>query len=654
MSVQIYFRTKNIIVDAIENDMVTAKESTINDIEQILNIAVEAVEEINHNDYIKEYIKRVPSKEEAKTTEGYQSLLKTLNHIKDKDSNFLNVFIGLDNVNHIISDSEFQPPEGYDTKSRSWYVGARQNNGIAITEPYIDSGTDLLVITVATPINDSDGNLIGVAAVDISIDDISKIMGSYKYKDSGYAILIDNTGRFLYHPNEELIMRDSIEEIQGDLSAVGRKMLSKESGTEAITVDGSEYYISYSPIPLSDWAVALLVPVTEAHSELYSFRTIFITIIIIALAFQSLVIFILVKGILKHIPVLLDAFRMAEEGDLTVRANTKVRDEIGLLSDGFNKMVESQKNIINNVVDSIENIVNVFDNIKNNMDDLNKNIEDVSATTEEIAAGMEETSASMEEMNATSNEITEILDDIAQKAEEGVISAKDIYNRALEVKKEAIESKKNVNDIYDVSQNKLKEAIEESKTIEQINVLSESILAITEQTNLLALNAAIEAARAGEAGKGFAVVADEIRKLAEESKNAVAKIQKITENVLQSVNKLVMSSNEVLDLVDKKVIKDYEILVDTSGQYSNDATYFEHLVSDFSSSFSTLKDMVMNMIKAIEEVSMSTNQETEAISNIAERSTNIIEKTNDVINEMKDAQEKIDDLMNVISKFKLK
>lgn len=654
MSGIIYVRTKDIMVDSIESNLTTTKETTVKEIEHVLNVAVEAVKEINRNDYIKEYISKVSSKEEVKSTEGYKNLINTLSNIKEENDNFLNVFVGLDKANHLLTHNEFELPPDFDTRGRSWYKEAVHNKGIAITEPYIDTATGLLVVTVATPVNDSDGNVIGVAGIDISIDDISKIMGSYKYKGSGYAILIDSNGNFIYHPNKELIVNESIERIGGDLSTIGKKMLAKEKGTERIIIEGKEHYISYSPIPLSNWAVGLLVPVEEAFNELYAYRTIFFTIIVVALAFQALVIYILAKSILKHIPVLINAFSAAEKGDLTVRADIRAKDEIGLLSDGFNKMVESQRSVIDNVVDSIENIMNVFSITRDNIEDLNQNIEDVSATTEEIAAGMEETSASMEEMNATSNHISQILDDISHKAEQGVISAKEINNRALEVKKEAMESKQNANSIYEITQSKLKEAIEESKNIEQINILSESILAITEQTNLLALNAAIEAARAGEAGKGFAVVADEIRKLAEESKKAVAKIQDVTESVLQSVNKLVMNASEVLEFVDKKVIKDYDILVDTSGQYSNDAMYFEKLVSDFSDSFSTLKDIVMNMIKAIEDVSIATNEETEATSNIAERSTYIIEKTSHVVNQMQDAKEKIDDLMREISKFKTK
>ena len=52
---------------------------------------------------------------------------------------------------------------------------------------------------------------------------------------------------------------------------------------------------------------------------------------------------------------------------------------------------------------------------------------------------------------------------------------------------------------------------------------------------LLALNAAIEAARAGEAGKGFAVVAEQVKKLAEESSQAVGKTTQLIETTIAAV-----------------------------------------------------------------------------------------------------------------------
>ncbi|EXJ22404.1 Methyl-accepting chemotaxis protein [Alkalibacterium sp. AK22] len=54
---------------------------------------------------------------------------------------------------------------------------------------------------------------------------------------------------------------------------------------------------------------------------------------------------------------------------------------------------------------------------------------------------------------------------------------------------------------------------------------------ISDKTNLLALNAAIEAAQAGETGKGFAVVAEEVRKLSDQTDEAVARVSSVIKAV---------------------------------------------------------------------------------------------------------------------------
>lgn len=76
----------------------------------------------------------------------------------------------------------------------------------------------------------------------------------------------------------------------------------------------------------------------------------------------------------------------------------------------------------------------------------------------------------------------------------------------------------------------------------------EFIKNIAAQTNLLGLNAAIEAARAGEHGRGFSVVAEEVRKLADQSQDAVKRIQATLQEMslaIANINKSIETTGAI-------------------------------------------------------------------------------------------------------------
>ena len=135
---------------------------------------------------------------------------------------------------------------------------------------------------------------------------------------------------------------------------------------------------------------------------------------------------------------------------------------------------------------------------------------------------------------------------------------------------------------------------------------------IAEQTNMLALNAAVEAARAGEHGKGFAVVAGEIRKLADESKQAITKITSLTSNIQYTTNSTVMATEEGSKEIESAV-KDINAVTANS-------------------------ETLMNLIEAILE-------SLETLSQNAEKQNDIIEKLNSMDDNNKSISEDLTRLM---------
>ena len=344
------------------------------------------------------------------------------------------------------------------------------------------------------------------------------------------------------------------------------------------------------------------------------------------------------------------------EGDYTHKLderNLKLKGELGDISRSTDKLQQSVKGIIKTVIDESRTIESTVSLTLGKISDLTGNIEEVSATTEQLSAGMQQTAATMQEMNATSSEIEAAVDRIAKKAHETSSAAKDISNNALKLKIRAKESKDYAYNIYQGTNNELIKAIEESKSIEQIKLLSDAIMQITSQTNLLALNAAIEASRAGEAGRGFAVVADEIRKLAEDSKKAVGEIQGVTNNVLNAVKNLVTSSQNILNFIENTVIRDYDSQVDDSEQYSRDASHIDDLVLDFRSTSEELLAAISNMMKAINEVTISTSEAADGTTNIAIKASEILEKGNAVVEISQNSKNASDNLKHYVSGFRI-
>ena len=172
--------------------------------------------------------------------------------------------------------------------------------------------------------------------------------------------------------------------------------------------------------------------------------------------------------------------------------------------------------------------------------------------------------------------------------------------------------------------------LELSEHSQQIGSTISVVDDIAEQTNMLALNAAVEAARAGEHGKGFAVVAGEIRKLADESKQAITKITSLTSNIQYTTNSTVMATEEGTKEIES-VVKD---------------------INTLSSDSETLLVLIKDILESLEAINKNAQKQSDIIERLGNLDEEMSVVSSDFMLALNGHAEKVLELNNISNDMK--
>ncbi|MGG0839402.1 methyl-accepting chemotaxis protein [Bacillus paralicheniformis] len=283
--------------------------------------------------------------------------------------------------------------------------------------------------------------------------------------------------------------------------------------------------------------------------EAGSIITLLIIVIAATLVLSISIGLLMTRLITKPIKDIQALFAETEQGDFTVKGTYQSKDELGLLTSSFNKMVAGVRSIIETVGETSHQVASSSQELSASADESTKASEYISTTIQELAVGSDQQVESVENSRTVITGMTEFAGRISSNAEKAAATADQTAMMSLEGTK-AIDKvstqMKSINETVVSLSEAFKHLTERSN---EIGNITEVITSIAEQTNLLALNAAIEAARAGEQGKGFAVVADEVRKLAEQSAQSAEQITRlitiIQNDTKQTMNSVISATGEV-------------------------------------------------------------------------------------------------------------
>lgn len=526
------------------------------------------------------------TRENYKELASYKDTYKYLGFVKDNDAEIITAYVCSANEALGFDGKDWVSDPDFDLKTRSYWFSKTEDieRGFIISEPFEDVNTGNMVIAFSAPVYDASGeNIVGVAAVDVSINNLSDNIANMEtvYGKGSYNMLISNSGQILASKDSDKVLKN-VSEV-----GLGSNIINEISNPSGKVIEyndnGKTRYGIVSATRDAGWKVLLSIDENSYMALAKETRRDMIIIYGIAMLVLIGAILLVTRSIVSPIKRLMEVTEELAAGNLDTEIDVEGNDEIGRLAESMKKLVVRLNDYII-YIDEISKSLDKFStgdlniDLKQAYDGEFSKIKDsliqlsgiFKETIGQIVEASENVSAGSREIANASQVLAEGCLDQASTTEELTSTVNELSERVSNNAEDALNVSKQVQSVGELTTSsniQMKEMIVAITEINQRSAEIGKVIKVIEdiafQTNILALNAAVEASRAGELGKGFAVVADEVRNLATKSADAAKETNDLIEKSIKAVKNgtnIAEKTGEMLATVLEEVSKSVKLI----------------------------------------------------------------------------------------------
>lgn len=362
-------------------------------------------------------------------------------------------------VNRLSGQVQLDPLKDYDTMA--YYQVPKQTLADFFSEPTLYE--NVLMTSLVSPII-RNGEFVGIAGVDISLQVVDDAVSQVKVFDTGYAFMVSADGTIVSHPDKSLIGTKTLSQwgIETGNDSLVKMAEAIAEGREGriITKDphtGKKTVMNFAPVKTGNWGIVVAAPESEILAPVKKLQGALVGAGAVTVIATAAVVFVVATRFSRPIRELAGAAAQIAQGDLDVDVRVKDRDEVGQtaaafrdmtaylkemagaadaiaagdltrqvrprskrdrLGFAFQRMNANLREMVGAVSQSAVGVANVSGELGSAATQTGAAVQQVSAAMQGIAAGAQETAGAAQTTTAAIAELNAAIDQVARNATE--------------------------------------------------------------------------------------------------------------------------------------------------------------------------------------------------------------------------------------------